>query len=91
MDYEIFEYRFYDRKNKLAFLIYARSEETANRLIAIENENNIVHFKKPIFRKFKVACTTQKPPLEIENEQEEILEQRKAHRVDYLKTHKGVI
>lgn len=89
MQYEIYEWRFKDKKSRIKFLIYARTEQTALKLIEIENYLNVVYFKPQRF-KFKVACSTTRPPYEIECEQETELERRKQHRLDYYKKHGGI-
>lgn len=89
IEFEINAYLFVDRKTKQGMIIYARTKEIADRLISIENECNIYRFKKPIFRRHIRPCITTKPPYDIENEQEQVLEKRREHRINYYKEKKN--
>ena len=67
--FEIYEFRFVDKRTKMGAVIYARAEETALKIINMWNEmQNIYHWVKPIFR-FKKKYVTSIPPYELEQEQ----------------------
>lgn len=67
--FEIYEFRFVDKRTRMGAVIYARTEETALKIINIWNEmQNIYHWAKPRFR-FKKKYTTSVPPYELEQEQ----------------------
>ena len=68
--FEIYEFRFVDKKTKLKAVVFARTEETAYRIINIWNEfDDHYHWVKARFR-FKKKYMTYIPPYELEQEQE---------------------
>lgn len=73
-----------DRKHKLNFCIYAREQETADKIISIVNEKNIFYFKKPLLRRFKRRYETETPPYELEQEQIEAAEKQREKRIKYF-------
>lgn len=67
--FEIFEFRFVDKRTKAGAVIYARTEETALKIIKKWNDmQDIYHWAKPRFR-FKKKFVTSMPPYELEQEQ----------------------
>ena len=67
--YEIYEFRFVDKKTNFRCAVYARTEETAMKIIEQWNANqDIFHWTKQKFR-FKKKCYTTIPPYELEQEQ----------------------
>ena len=67
--FEIYEFRFVDKRTRMGAVIYARTEETALKIINMWNEmQNIYHWVKPRFR-FRRKDTTSTPPYELEQEQ----------------------
>lgn len=86
--FEIYEFKYRCKKARLNFVVYARTEKTANEIINIVNQDNIIYFEKPKFRRFKklVGCTM--PPYDIEQEQFEVAEQQHQKRLEYFKTHR---
>lgn len=72
--FEIYEFRFVDKKTRMGAVIYARTEEIALRIIQKWNDmQNIYHWVKPRFR-FKKKYVTSTPPYELEQEQIETIE-----------------
>lgn len=89
--YDLIEFRYIDKATKQRFCVFAREQKTADEIISIVNEKNIYYFIKPKFRKFKFKVVSSKPPYEVEQEQFEIAEKQKQKRLEYFKTHKGVL
>lgn len=60
---------FYVSQTRMGAVIYARTEETALKIINMWNDmQNIFQWVKPRFR-FKKKCMTSIPPYELEQEQ----------------------
>ena len=78
--FEMYQFRFVDKKTKMHAAIYARTEETAYRIINIWNEfDDHYHWVKARFR-FKKKYMTYIPPYELEQEQEEtVLEMKEKY------------
>ena len=73
--YNIFRFRYIDKKARVGFVVYAREEETADKIISIVNKKNVFFFTKPKIKwRFKKAKICTKPPYEIEQEQFEVAE-----------------
>lgn len=79
--YEIFEFTYINQGGSLKMAVWARTEETAQKVIDLENQCTTFHWI-PAKRKFKVAKYTNRPPYELEQEQLEVaknkLERRQA-------------
>ena len=71
----------------LVILIYAREENVALKIIAIENTETDQPFI-PARRGYKKPCYVLMPPYELEMAEMETATKRLAHRREYLKTHK---
>ncbi|MCF0108370.1 MAG: hypothetical protein HUJ59_05175 [Bacilli bacterium] len=82
--FTIFEFRYVDKDTGTGFCVYARTEETADKIIAIENEQNVYFFIKPKLRRFKRKYTTEKPPYELEQEQLDFVTKRRNKRLKYI-------
>ena len=81
--FEIWEFRFVDKKTKMRSVIYARTEETALKIIGMWNEvQSIYHWVKPRFR-FRKKYVTTIPPYELEQEQISTIE----GWIEYAKNH----
>ena len=82
--FEIWSFRFVNKDTHMKATVYARTEETAMKIITMWNEStDIFHWVKPRFR-FKKRMVTNIPPYELEQEQMETIEQWKKH----AKSHK---
>lgn len=70
----VYGFRFIDKETRAGAVIYARSEETALKIINKWNEmQNIYHWIKPRFR-FMRRYLTSIPPYELEQEQIEAID-----------------
>lgn len=85
--YDMFEFNYYDKETGQGYVVYARTEETANKIIDIVNDQNVYYFVKPRFKKFKAPFLTEIPPYELETEQLEIVTKQRDHRLKYQKEH----
>lgn len=81
--FDIFEFNYYDKETGQGFIVYARSEETANKIIEIVNDQNIYYFVKPKFKRFKVPCKTDIPPCELETEQFDTATKQMEQRLNF--------
>lgn len=79
MKYKIFKFRYIDKETGLKFNVYARNEETANKIIEIENDGSSFTFV-PRFR-FKRKVLFDTPPDEAEEIQFETVKQRREYRI----------
>ncbi|MBP3608119.1 MAG: hypothetical protein J6J11_07370 [Treponema sp.] len=79
--YDIFEFTYINEGGSLEQVVWARNEETAQKIIDLENQCTSFHWI-PKKKKFMVATQTNRPPYELEQEQLEIaklkLERRQA-------------
>ena len=79
--YDIYEFTYKNESGSLEQVIWARDEETAQKIIDLENQCTEFHWI-PRKKKFKVARRTNRPPYELEQEQLEeaqaMLERRKS-------------
>lgn len=67
--FEIYEFKFIDKTTKMGAVIYARTEETAMKIISLFNEKiDTYYWEKRRFR-FKKLVYTSIPPYELEQEQ----------------------
>ena len=66
--FEIYAFRFVDKKTKSRCEIYARTVETALKIIDMWNSLGVFTWVKPKFR-FMKKCFTSIPPYEVEQEQ----------------------
>ncbi|MCF0117444.1 MAG: hypothetical protein HUJ61_05280 [Bacilli bacterium] len=82
-EFEVYEFRYIDKETKQGFCVYARTIETADQIITIENENNVYHYIKPRFRKFKRKYITEQPPYDLELEQLEVVTARRNKRLNH--------
>lgn len=83
-EFEVFEFRYFDRTTKQAFCVYARKEETAKEIIDIVNKDNpIFHFVKPKLRRFKRRYLSKTPPYELEQEQIEVASNDHKKRLEF--------
>lgn len=89
--FEVFEFRYIDKKTKTGFCVYARKEETAKQIIDIENDHNVYHYVKPRFRRFKRKYISEKAPYELEQEQIEVATTRRNKRYEYLAQNGGLL
>lgn len=83
-EFEVYEYRYFDKETKTGFCVYAREEKTAKEIIDIENDHNIYNFIKPKFRRFKRKYLSGTPPYELEQEQMDVALKRRENRFKYL-------
>lgn len=75
--FEMWEFRFVDKKSGMKLVVYARYEETAKEIAEPWNENqHTYHWVKKRFR-YKKKCFSKIPPYE--------LEQMRYAYFDYLK------
>ena len=75
--FNIYEFRFVDKSTRMKAVIYARTQETAMKIISIWNDSqDIYHWVKPRFHFIKKMITSI-PPYELENEQLEFVEKLK--------------
>ncbi len=75
--FEIWEFRFVDKETKARAVVYARTEETALKIIKMwNNMQSIYYWIKPKFR-FKRKYVTSTPPYELEQEQIDTIERWK--------------
>lgn len=81
--FELYEFRYIDKETRTGFCVYARDEETADKIITIENSCNVYHYVKPKFR-FKKKYISEQPPYELEQEQIETAEKRRKKRYEYM-------
>ena len=83
--FEIWEFRFVDKKTKARAVIYARTEETALKIIGMWNDLQIYHWVKRRFR-FKKKYVTKIPPYELEQAQIDTIK----GWMEYAKTHSSI-
>lgn len=80
--YDIYEYTYKEKTCNLKKVIYARTDETAEKIIDIANTQSCCCWI-PVKRKFKKLVQTTQPPYELEQEQLQMvklkLERRKKH------------
>ncbi len=88
--FEVFEFRYIDKQTKTGFCVYARTEETAQKIINIENDHNVYHYVKPRFRRFKRKYLSEKPPYDLEQEQIDVATARKQKRYEYYAMNGGL-
>lgn len=83
--YNILVFRFVDKKSRCRFEVYARTLETAQKIIDIENTNNDVFkwSKKKIG--FIKKAVSNIPPYDLELQQIETASKRLKNRTDYAK------
>ena len=79
MKYKTFEFRYIDKETKLKAVVYARDEETANKIIEIENDGSSFQFV-PRFR-FKRKVLIDIPPNEAESIQLKTVIEHREYRI----------
>lgn len=81
--YELYQFTYIDRSSKCKFSVFARTIETANEIVKIENTNNTTFNWVPKKIGFIKKVISKIPPYELESIQLECAENRLKHRVDY--------
>lgn len=71
--YEIYQFTYIDRASRFKFAVFARTIETANEIVTIENTNNIFHWE-PKKIGFIKKVISKMPPYELESIQLECAE-----------------
>ena len=75
--FEIFEFKFIDKKTKMRAIVYARTEGTALKIINMWNDIQDIYFWVKLRFRFKKKCATSIPPYELEQEQIQTIQQWK--------------
>ena len=78
--YEIYEFKFVDKKKKETLLIYAKEEETALKILDIYNTDNDFTFDKPRFGYQKIV-RIEMNPTDLVNQQIDTAEQKLIERI----------
>ena len=78
MKYKVFEFRYIDKETKLKAVVYARNEETANKIIEIENDGSPYTFVPRFI--FKRKALIEIPVEEAEEIQFATVKQRREYR-----------
>ena len=74
MEYQIFEFNFVDKKNKLVKQVYARDEKLAAYIIGLYNQMSAVNYVKKRFGYRKLVYVSIDPTI-LENQQVDTAEQ----------------
>lgn len=77
--YEVYEFKFVDKKKKETLLIYAKEEETALKILDIYNTDNDFTFDKPRFGYQKIV-RIEMNPTDLVNQQMDTAEQKLIER-----------
>ena len=77
--YEVYEFKFVDKKKKETLLIYAKEEETALKILDIYNTDNDFVFTKPRFGYQKIIRIEMDPTVLV-NQQMDTAEQKLIER-----------
>lgn len=77
--YEVYEFKFVDKKKKETLLIYAKEEETALKILDIYNTDNDFTFDKPRFGYQKIV-RIEMDPTDLVNQQMDTAEQKLIER-----------
>ena len=77
--YEVYEFKFIDKKKKETLLIYAKEEETALKILDIYNTDNDFTFDKPRFGYQKIV-RIEMNPTDLVNQQMDTAEQKLIER-----------
>ena len=77
--YEVYEFKFIDKKKKETLLIYAKEEETALKILDIYNTDNDFIFDKPRFGYQKIV-RIEMNPTDLVNQQMDTAEQKLIER-----------
>ena len=77
--YEVYEFKFIDKKKKETLLIYAKEEETALKILDIYNTDNDFTFDKPRFGYQKIVRIEMNPS-DLINQQIDTAEQKLIER-----------
>ena len=77
--YEVYEFKFVDKKKKETLLIYAKEEETALKILDIYNTDNDFTFDKPRFGYQKIV-RIEMEPTDLVNQQMDTAEQKLIER-----------
>ena len=77
--YEVYEFKFVDKKKKETLLIYAKEEETALKILDIYNTDNDFIFDKPRFGYQKIV-RIEINPTDLVNQQMDTAEQKLIER-----------
>lgn len=77
--YEVYEFKFVDKKKKETLLIYAKEEETALKILDIYNTDNDFIFDKPRFGYQKIV-RIEMNPTDLVNQQMDTAEQKLIER-----------
>lgn len=85
--YTIYKYIYIDKESKMKMVIFAREDETANKMLNIANECNDIEWKpyRSLFTKHKTLIEVPIPPYELEQEQLECLSKELEHRKEFFK------
>lgn len=85
--YTIYKYIYKDKESKMKMLLFARDDETANKMLNIANECNDIEWKpyRSLFNKHKTLIEVPIPPYELEQEQLECLSKELEHRKEFFK------
>ena len=80
--YEVYEFKFKDKKKKEELLIYAKEEETALKILELYNLDNIFHFEKPRWGYQKIVRIEIEPSALVEQQldtaEQKLIERRMA-------------
>ena len=77
--YEIYEFKFKDKKKKEELLIYAKEEETALKILELYNLDNCFYFEKPRWGHKKIVRIEIEPSV-LEEQQLDTAEQKLIER-----------
>lgn len=77
--YEVYEFKFVDKKKKETLLIYAKEEEIALKILDIYNTDNDFIFDKPRFGYQKIV-RIEMNPTDLVNQQMDTAEQKLIER-----------
>ena len=80
--YEIYEFKFKDKKKKEELLIYAKEEETALKILELYNLDNFFYFEKPRWGYQKIVRIEIEPSVLVEQQldtaEQKLIERRMA-------------
>ena len=80
--YEVYEFKFKDKKKKEELLIYAKEEETALKILNLYNQDNVYFFEKPRWGYQKIVRIEIEPSVldeqQIDTAEQKLIERRMA-------------
>lgn len=85
--YDIFQYKYKNKKGKLKMIVYARTDDVAKQIIDINNTNSIFYWVPVVFG-FKKPIKINIPPYELEQEQLNVSYKKLEYRLKIAKDSK---